>query len=350
MAFTPPPLKGSPHLLCDWIEFQALSNHSGEFRLSTLKRMWDVGRETEESDPGGDVVRELDTDVSGVSGADEDVFMDSLFGEFGERMEALGGTYPFEITKTNRLRVVGPPNDGGYMYLFCLLLTYSNAKEILDRTWMPNVDNGVRDLFQACSTLAAAGEVRGCAISFGWPRPAGNPPFLKKLKEVYRILGEGEVVDKPRKGVSPAVKDEEIDLIAWRPRPDRAAGTEYLLGQVASGDNWMGKSILGGPINNFHRNWFSHIPASAVNARASMFIPHSVPPIDTSGTRRERLNIISATFGTIIDRLRLPLLAQQGLDLCKSSAPGIHIERHEDMPKIHTWVIDQIVSLQRITA
>ncbi len=350
MALTPPPFNGSPHLLCDWIELKALSSPLGEFRLASLKRMWDVSRETEDSDPAGDIDRESDTDVSGVSGGDEEVFMDSLLGEFGERIEALGNSYPFRITAGNRIVVTQPANDGGYLYLFCLFLTYANAKELLDGSWVPRVDNEVRDLFQACSTLAAAGEVRGCAISFGWPRPSGNPAFLTKLKEVYRLFGEGEVVTVARKGVSPAVKDEEIDLIAWRPRADKAAGTEYLLGQVASGDNWMGKSILGGPINNFHRNWFTHSPASAVSTRASIFIPHSVPPIDVEGTRKERMNIISATYGTVIDRLRLPSLAQSGADLHSQNIPGVHIERYEDFPKIHAWVVEQINSLHRIAA
>lgn len=38
---------------------------------------------------------------------------------------------------------------------------------------------------------------------------------------------------------SPMVKDEEIDVIAWKPREDKTPGTYYLLGQVASGDKWV---------------------------------------------------------------------------------------------------------------
>ena len=343
MALKSPPLRAAPHLLCDWAELKTLSSETGEFRLGNLKRLWDVNRETEQTDPEGGDLREEDTDEEGVTGGDEEAFFDSITDEIGDRAEALGKSYPFHLDSGFKLKVVGPPTEGGYIYLFCLFLTHSNGKELLDGSWYPQVDNVVRDLFQAGSTVAAAGEVRGCSISFGWPRPNSNPPFLQRLREVYKLFGEGTVVATPRPGVSPCPKDEEIDVIAWRPRPDKAAGTEYLLGQVASGDNWMSKPIAGKPIDNFHRNWFEPCPAS--QAKGAIFIPHAVPPIGLNGTRRERMDAITLTYGTIIDRFRLPQLAQEGLGLAQEGRPNVHIERHEDFPKIIEWVNMQINSL-----
>lgn len=347
MALQQPSLTAPPYLLCDWIEFKALSTPAGVFRLDLLRRLWDVNRQSEDTDPQGLGQREEDTDDQGVQGGDDEAFIDSVVSEFGERKIALGNSYPFEISSgTNVLRVVGPPTAGGYVYLFCLLLTYANAAEVLDGSWLPEVTNPVRDLFQVGSTLAAAGEISGCAISFGWPRPNGNPPFLQRLKEVYGMFGEGEVVRRPRRGVSPSPKDEEIDVIAWRPRPDRSAGTHYLLGQVASGDNWMAKPIAGKPIENFHRNWFTQPPAS--EAKGYIFIPHAVPPADMGGTRRERMNALTVRYGTIIDRMRLPSLTDVGLVLSMHSTENrLHIERADEMDAIATWVNQQLAALQK---
>ncbi|MEJ8845668.1 hypothetical protein [Variovorax rhizosphaerae] len=347
MALSAPPFTSSPSLICDWIELKVLTTSHGKFRLGSLKRLWDKSREIEESDPEGVLIREEYTDSSGVSGPDDEVFMDSITGEIGERIEALGAAYPFEIDSRNRLCVIEPASSGGFVYLFCLLLTYSNGRELLDGSWLPRVDNHVRDLFQACSTVAAAGEVRGHAISFGWPRPNHNPPFLQRLREVYRLFGEGIVVDRPAPGVSNFPKDEEIDVIAWRPRRDRTAGTEYMLGQVASGDNWMGKPLAGRPIANFHRNWFTRCPASV--AKGYIFIPHAVPPIDSLGTRRERIDAITVRYGTIIDRLRLPALTDEGVQFSMTES-AVQVERQANLPEIREWVIEQINSLKAATA
>ena len=183
----------------------------------------------------------------------------------------------------------------------------------------------------------------GCSVSFGWPRPT-REPFLEKLREIYTLFGEGNVVDTARPGVSPWVKDEEIDVIAWRPMADRGAGTMYLLGQVASGDNWEGKSIKGGPIDSFHHNWFRPPPPSV--AQSAIFIPHAVPPVQMSGTRRERLAAITVRFGTVFDRLRLPAATQKGLDLHNEQRQNVRIERVDDIAVIGHWVNEQIVSLQ----
>lgn len=347
MPLRSPGLKSAPHLVSDWVELTALSTPRGVFRLSSLRRLWDVSRESENSDPEGETEREADTDQDGVSGDDVDIFIDSISEEIADRAKALGDAYPFKLDSSNCLTVHASPTVGGILYVFCLLLTHSNGHELLDGSWRPAVNHRVRDLFQACSTVAAAGEIQGCAISFGWPRPDNNTAFLPRLQEVYREFGEGVVVTVRRPGTSPFSKDEEIDVIAWRPQADHAPGTLYLLGQVASGDNWMSKSIVGQPINSFHRDWFEPPPPSP--PLASIFIPHAVPPIDSQGTRRERLDVLTAKFGIIFDRLRLPRKAADGIALA-STNNALLIERVRDIDSIRPWVIAQINELHRITS
>lgn len=347
MPIRHPTLKTQPSHLADWIEINALAAEDGVFRLNQLKRYRDTHRETESSDSEGKQGRESSTDDDGVDGADDDVFLDAICDELSERERVLHANYPFSLSTTRlSLKGEGQLSEGAYCYLFCLLVSNCKVGEIFDGQWLPQIDNGVRDLFQACSTLAAAGEVSGCAVSFGWPRPTGNPPFLQKLAAVYAAFGEGECVTAPRAGVSPDVKDASIDVIAWRPRADRAAGTEYLLGQVASGDNWEAKSILGGPISQFHRDWFTQPPAS--QPTPSIFIPHAVPPMGEGG-RRERIDSATAHYGRIFDRLLLPSILAKGFELAKANKE-LMIERIDDFPQVVAWVSRQQESLRAACA
>lgn len=339
MAMSSPPLKSAVPILADWVELSALANEEGVYVLHQLMRFRDTHREKEDADSEGFSAREDDTDEDGVSGGDDDAFLDSINDELGERKRALGGSYPFELTAT-RLTLLADLTVGQKVYLFCLLLANCKEGDVLSGTWLPQIDHRVRDLFQACSTVAAAGEVHGCAISFGWPRPESNPPFLQKLHEVYGLFGEGQPVDAPKPGASPMVKDEEIDIIAWRPRIDDAPGTEYMLGQVASGHNWDGKSLKGG-IDYFHRTWFVTPPVST--AVASIFIPHF--PITNGASRREAIDLLHAKFGRILDRLRIPYLVTKGIDLSTADAT-LRIERIGDLGAIDTWVNSQVASLR----
>lgn len=343
MPINLPRFKAPPSELADWIELRTLASTNGMYRFNRLKRYWDTHRETEDSDPEGRRGPEEITDEDGVSGVDDDAFFDSITDQLNDRANALGTAYPFEVCDT-RFQLKQPPwNNGQHAYLFCLILTNSKPGEILNESWHPEITHTVRDLFQACSTLAAAAEVNGCAISFGWPRPNDNPAFLKKIAEVYAAMGEGKPVKSPKPGASPSVKDEEIDIIAWRPRPDGAAGTHYLLGQVASGANWEAKSIKGNPIDYFHRTWFDEAPAS--EPRSSIFIPHAVVPVG-AGNRRDAIDVMTTRYGSIFDRLLLPTRLDEGIALANQQRPDLLIERRDDFPRVVEWVGTQISSLR----
>lgn len=347
MAIKSPPLKAPTAVTCDWLELMVASTPRGKYSLHRLKRTWDVNRETETSDPEGSHTREVDTDDDGVSGEDADAYLDSISDEIDERGRVLASAYPFEIDQRGTsIKLKEDIAPGGYIYLFCLFLSNSKPGDILDGSWLPNINHVTRDLFQACSTLAAAGEIRGCAISFGWPRPNNNPPFLQRVKEVYALFGEGVPRDKPLPGASPAPKDEEIDVIAWRPTDDKAPGTEYLLGQVASGDNWEAKSIKGPPIEKFHRNWFTSAPPSI--PRPAIFIPHLIAS-NRTGSRRDVMDQYTVVYGTVIDRLRLPKYAERGIKLADDATNNFTIERRNDIDPITDWVITQINDLRATT-
>ncbi len=137
-------------------------------------------------------------------------------GEIARRLENIGDDYPFRIDDNGRaMQFVTPVSKAGSVYLFCLFLSHAFDRTIVPKALAPKVSNRTRDLFQACATIAAGGYVRGPAMSFGFPRPDGIT-FLKALHRVYNLFGDGTPRQRPRAAAARAIKDNGIDIIAWR--------------------------------------------------------------------------------------------------------------------------------------
>lgn len=330
MALAQPPLDASPHVLLDWLEFKILRAEYKTESLSSLKREFDTRRNSE------------GTNQEGKDG-DEELFFESVLAEMRLRIKCLGASYPFRLSDSEEsleLKEQGDITIGGYIYLFCLFLSHPSPGEIFSGEYLPPIDNSVRNYFQSCSTIAAGGEVVGHAYSFGFPRP-DRTNFLTKLTQVYAAFGEGAVVAAIPRGASSWPKDEEIDIISWSPSNDNAPGKYYLLGQVASGFNWEGKTIKGGPIDSFHNVWFTRRPASQANA--SIFIPFCIAPTGKESLA-ERLEVLTHKFGMIMYRYRLPEKAQSGLDN-KAANDDCVLEGEADIPRVVDWVNAQMESL-----
>jgi len=326
MALSTLPLESDVQTIVDWLEYKILCSEFGTSSISELQRTYDVRRNAEDVD--------FENEAS-----EENVFLQMLCGEIARRIECLGPSYPFLLSESGEsLEITGSMTDGAFIYLFCLFLSHFKKGEILDGTYLPDITNDVRDLFQACSTLAAAAIVSGHAYSFGFPRP-DKTGFLEKLKIIYEKFGESKVVDGFPKGSARSTKDDQIDVIAWQDRPDKGAGKLYLLGQVASGNNWPNKSIKGGPIDKFHGTWFI-APHIASQPMAALFIPFCVVPEDND-TVLERTQVLGLEFGNIYYRHVLPCMAQSGIDLARNQKSLI-IERISEVPKIIEWVVTQV--------
>jgi hypothetical protein len=168
--------------------------------------------------------------------AEEDQLVQNAQEEIERRLMSVGEGYPFRIDdKGMALCFVTPLTNVGVIYLFCLYLTQVGDHTIVKKADAPSISNKVRDLFQACSTVAAGGYVGGPAISFGWPRPKGSS-FLQALKAVYKEFGDGKPHASPRPGASRAVKDNGIDIIAWRRQADiRIGGTRLGADELRAG-------------------------------------------------------------------------------------------------------------------
>ena len=331
------PLDCDVHVIADWFEFYVLKSEYLEANFHDIQRMWDRRRNTEDSAPDG---RREDT----VARDGDEQFLESVLAEIRQREDYLGAAYPFEFNNSEEgLLLKSKPQVGHVVYLFCLLLSNAKNAEIFELdTFSYELNNFVRDLFQACATWAAAKVVSGSACSFGFPRPDGSN-FLTKLREVYALFGEGQVRGIPLPGVSSSPKDEGIDVIAWAHRADAAAGRFYVLGQVATGGNWPSKSIVE-YIAPFHENWFVDMPSSP--ATAALFIPYCIT-LTGNATLTEQIHILTRRYGHVYYRYLIPQLADEGYMLAQTDA-NVSIERTSDFVHIQSWVSDTIVKMRGV--
>lgn len=312
------PLEAHPRVIVDWVEIACIVSDFRTYNLSDLARVWDVRKNTEESD------------FESIEDATEDSFLESVSEEIRFRLECLEDSYPFELSDADELILRDDLSDGAVAYLFCLFMSHPDKDEVINGAVLPVIDNRVRDLFQVCSTVAAAGHVSGNSISFGFPRPDGTG-FLEKLRETYRLFGEGTVRERQLPGTPRNPKDDGVDIIAWQPSVDNAPGKFYFLGQVASGNNWPGKSMLS-ILDKFHESWFEVRPASLPNP--SIFIPFHLRPIDDEELN-DTIRARTVEFGTVFYRLRIPKLVDKGIAAANA---GFCVERTDEMAQVADWV------------
>lgn len=260
--------------------------------------------------------------------------------EIETRMRCLEAAYPFKISESGGLLTVNDNFEtGGIVYLFCLLMSHVSNSSLLERFDLSSEAQSGRDIFQICATLSASGYSSGPAVSFGWPR-RDRTEFAEKLAETYAVFGDGRPRAVPEAGAPDRIKDGGIDVISWRVARDGLPGTYYLLGQVASGQNWKNKTVLK-DIERFHWAWFELQPAS--QPTGAMFVPFCVTEVrEATGEFSDheilvsRMQFIAKEFGDFIYRYKLPYYAGKAPEL---SAAGVTpIEGLRELPRVHDWV------------
>jgi len=339
MSLSAPSHEDHPTVLADWIELKALSSEYGRAEISLIRSIIDISQDHEAEDIG-------DYD------AFEDAIVARVAAEFSARQKIIGEAYPFVISDGGSvLKLRDEVQLGGTVYLFCLIMSHAAGTTILPRTVLDGLVDKARDLFQICATLCAAGWCDGPAISFGWPRP-DRTKFSEKLAQVFELFGDGKPRAVPPPAAPQHIKDGGIDVIAWRHVPDRMPGTLYMLGQVASGQNWKEKSVLT-DIRVFHEMWFEIRPASPCSG--AMFIPFCIDaPPEESGefTEQERLfdkmRWLTTEFGILFYRYRVAHYAARAQQLCDRSISPI--ERIDDVPLIQAWIRECRNRLMKATA
>jgi len=312
--------------VADWLELKALSSPDGRVGFGTLVAATALANDEQMEDIG-------DEDQ-----ADEQLVL-GVQGEIARRLKNIGDDYPFRIDDKGRaLQHVTPVTEAGSVYLFCLYLSHAFDRTIMPKKLAPKMTNKVRELFQACATVAAGGYVGGPAMSFGFPRPDGAD-FLKALHSVYQLFGDGKPRKRPRAAAARNVKDNGIDIIAWRRAINNLPGTLYLVAQVASGADWVDKSVVADR-NHFHKYWFEVVPGS--QPHDAMFMPFGLEPEDPQdGTAYEEvlkdyMQSVAYRHGDLFYRDRVAKHLAYGLGLVAGGEQ--HIQGVPEISKVITWV------------
>lgn len=280
--------------LADYVELRAVTAHDCNSSLQDLvqdlKRSGTAVAEEEDLDED-EVPESPDKIVEPFRAAAEEAFA-----ELDERKKACGidvSAYPFEVLD-RAIQARKPLDDS--IYLFLLLLS-AYGKDAGPKRSFPE------RLFEEVCAVAASryfgGDgLIGLAVRFGHPRSLLPKQFRTALDRVCEMIGEGASSDNaPRQGVH---KDAGLDIVCWRPFPDKRHGTLMGFGQCATGKNgWRAKTHELQPqgfMDKFMRDRFS-VPPTRL-----FFVPWRVEKDDWRST--------CVDGGILFDRCRIALLTK----------------------------------------
>ncbi|QKJ57618.1 hypothetical protein [Serratia fonticola] len=321
----------------DWVELKCLSDHFDHVVIDDIRSAMELQNDTQDDD----IARE-DRTLESV--------IDTVLQEITERQKSLQNSYPFQIEEGGRVvSLLTPFKDitiDQKVYIYCLIFSHVSRSSLitLDRDVLP----ADRDLMQICSTIAAAGLVRGPSISFGFPR-VDRTRFYDKTKQVLVLLGEGELHEladvNPVHSLSP--KDAGIDIISWKPTADNRPGKLIYISQVASGNNWKEKPVKT-YIDILTTYWLKHPILSRM--LDAIFIPFDMLDDPDNGiTADQFLSSQMLKLGTIFYRRRIPALFKEGIDFIQQNQ-HIFVERVNECDKIHNYVDERIRALKAVAA
>ena len=338
MIIKDPDASSYPSTFADWIELLVLSSDKKEATILCIRDLLDLddvvsdaeGREIDDAeDPYSEDIQESQERIEEV--------ISSFYEEIEHRENSLQQSYPFVIEDGgNIIKLKQSLNLGCYTYLFCLIMSNGSKGGLIEEP-KDFITQTERDLFQICSTLCAAGSNRGPAYSIGYPRPDSSP-FLAKMLKIHKALIPHIIIRTTLGAGAPTrVNDGGIDVISWTPECDGTGGIKYMLGQAASGRNWMEKSATV-EIESFLNLYYDTRPN---NPFPEMYIPFCVeaePTRDYSFRERVNAEVDTQTrrLGHLYYRYRLPYYVQQieNSDVKFQS----QIERFDEKEKITDWV------------
>lgn len=251
-----------------------------------------------QTDP--DLLQDKEVVREGVQGAVLEIVQD--------RQRMLDRAYPFDLIGNSlHYRMETQP-----VYAALLAITRATSLTTGAHAALPQ-------LFEELSLLACQGYLGPEANGYrtGWPRPETVAHFKDAIANVKRLAApqptDPEWFWQPEPGLpddpAPAlVKEEGLDLVAWRGWADNRGSPLYLFGQCSCGSNWMDKGY-DVQLKDLGR-WF-RLPI--VDPVKSLFVPrYVVPPL---------MREMSGRAGLIFDRVRIvhalqaPHLVQQLADL-----------------------------------
>lgn len=269
-----------------------------------------------------------DLDEGWESGQDD--LVTSTVDRIADRRETLGSSaYPFALDAEGEVLecVLDRDSLGHAAYILSLVLSnLESVSPVLAASDLhpdePEVRR-LREFFQYFATAALASEIQGSAWSFGFPRPDGTG-FLDKLTQIWETLGDGTVERQP--GAPRRPMDDQVDVFAARPHPDRLPGFPLAAAQVATGANAREKSLKG-HLGAFKSRWFA--PQPVTELLAYMIVPFA--------TADDRFLDDVRVMGNVLHRLRVPRRVAEAAELVEA---GETIEGYDRLAEAAQWVAD----------
>lgn len=299
----------------DYLELTAFFSSDSAARTSDLANAASLAGEEDHADLDGEMLN-----------GEEEIVSSAVY-RIETRQRVLESTYPFSLDDSGDVLTCHLDEESVAQAAYVLSLVLSNLRSVspvLDGSDFHPGDADVRELrryFQYIATVALAAEVQGSAWSFGFPRPDGSP-FLNKLEEIWRSLGDGLVKAQP--GAPGQPKDDGIDVFAAREHRDRLPGFLLAVAQVATGKDARRKSLKG-HLATFKGRWFE--PQPVTNFIAYMIVPFA--------TGRDQFVDDVRVMGNVLHRLRVPRRVAEAGSLVES---GVAIEAYDLLPEVIGWV------------
>lgn len=345
-----------PTAYAEWLELLALARWPLSAGQSDIRALLEGAADDFTEQTGSDAVDEASEQA-----------IQAAFDEFSRRIAWSAGGYPFDVRNgqiTFRAKNgAHEAQDRHLAYALSLLITYlrqdfnkrfGNKKKLprskKAKLTFPRADE-IEDLFQIVGTIASAGFLGGAhSISFGFPRPDGTS-FYEALRSAGTRLGEGAPGTVRLSGAPGKPKDGAVDLIAWRPCPDGHPGQIYLIGQCASGDNWVTSKTPINEVNEFHRLYWTRPPCS--RPIVATFLPFDFRnwadrvdhPDPAESWKWTRWNL-AGKYGVVVDRFRLASYFDRGLKIARWSK--YKVDGVDSLPDVSGWISEALTFLKKL--
>lgn len=211
-----------------------------------------------------------------------------VFNELEQRAQSADSSYPFTVN--GGTLTVKEDHNRFLSYVFCLLLSYFRWKSQRHR------EAGINPwlLFEDLCSIAAKNYLDGKVITFGTSRGQSNraaKAFRTIVDQLSHELGEGGGF---RNQSVKGVKDDKVDLVAWRDFKDGLPSKLVMFGQCAAGTDWLSKDRELAP-QAFWDQWMTVGKVSEL--LRSFYTPHRI--------RKDLWSRRARRTGLLFDRCRI---------------------------------------------
>ena len=285
-----PAATAAPGELADWLECQALvaaDRNSSIQDLASALRRTGSGEEIEDERE----IEDADDATLDRGGETIEPVAGDAFEEIEDRALSCGEAYPFEVLEG---ALQGRRSTPDSLYAFLLLLSKFGKDAGPDELNVPQMFEEIAELAIADTLGGESNDV--ATIQFGFPRRIAPPGFKGAVEDLCVNTGEGgSSRDQPSRSDQ---KDAALDVVAWRPFPDRRRGQVMAWGQCATGADWREKLTDLNPAD-WAASWLMDRPA--VVPMPAFFVPHRI--------ERDKWNVTANYAGILFDRCRIALSA-----------------------------------------